>query len=189
MSALQEIFARNKKPCWYALVVYIGKEADVKKEILKLKELSIEEIVIPEKLLPDEDIGLEAGELHKYFLGYIFIKTLLDLDVYHGILQTVGIFRFLGTVKTIGKFNVYYPSPIKEKEIENVKDFLIGKHLKTIKFKIDDIVEIKKGDLAEVKGKVIEIGQKHVKILPDNFFQKVIVVPIENVAKYNTAVK
>jgi transcription antitermination factor NusG len=175
----------HKKPFWYALVVYMGKEKEIRQKLLAVPGLNISDTVIPENLFDktDDDLGVEAFELYQYYLGYMFINFTLSLDTYHRVLEVPSVYRFLGElVKTKTHF-IYIPSKVKEKEIDIVKNYLSGKkYLKCLKFKPHDNVLIKKGDLADIQGSIIEVGKTHVKILPNStFFTKTIIVPIENV--------
>ena len=68
--------------------------------------------------------------------------------------------------------------------MRSVKEYLSGRKILEAKnaIKINDRVIIIKGDLTNIKGKVIEINKSQVKVLPEIFFQNVIVVPTTSVA-------
>lgn len=177
----------NQNHCWYALVVYMGQEGDIKQRLMKELNIKSEDIIIPENLVEDEDLNEETKNLYKYYLGYMFVKTELTLDIYHTIVETVNVFRFLGTLISAGQHSIYIPSKVKQFEIDNVKKLLSGKKSgRSSKFKVHDSVCIKKGDLSDIQGKIIEVGKAHVKVLPNNdFFTKIIIVPIDNICHVN----
>ena len=181
MYELLEQKLANNKLSWYILSVTFGKEAEIKKKLMNLEDsLDLVDVIAPEPLKDKEN------DIYKYFLGYAFIQTTLNVSKYGRIIELEHIFRFLGSVAEITKKqHLYLPYKIPDKQMVNVKDFLTGKRtLETVnEFNVDDKVIIAKGDLATIKGKIIEINKKDAKILPETFFQNVIVVPLASLAR------
>jgi len=178
INVLREKLERNKE-CWYILSVSFGQEVNVKKKLLT-KKLDLKEVIAPEPLINDKDV-----DIYKYFLGYTFVKLQLDIDKYFEILEIENVFRFLGSVLAVTKKKcVYIPTKAPEREMCNVRDYLTGaRRLNDIsEFKVHDRIVVTKGDLSSIKGKILEIKKGYVKVLPEAFFQNVIIVPLTSIA-------
>ena len=177
VNVLKEKLEANKE-AWYILSVSFGKESDVKKRLLLNKNLSLKEVIAPE---PIKDV-----DIYQYFLGYAFVKLFMDIDKYVEILETENVYRFLGGVLSITKkLHTYIPYKASEKEMDNVRDYLTGVRKLDDKkeLRVYDRVIITKGDLSSIKGKILEIKKGYVKVLPEAFFQNVIIVPTASVAR------
>jgi len=167
----------NNKISWYILSVSFGKEQDVKIKIMKMqKEIDLVDIIAPEPM-KDTDI-------YKYFLGYTFLKLHLTIEKYADILELESVYRFLGNIASINRKTVYVPYHVSDREMRSVKEYLSGKKVLENKseIKVNDRVIVAKGDLSGIKGKVLEVNKSQIKVLPEIFFQNVIVVPTANVA-------
>jgi transcription antitermination factor NusG len=175
---LKQRLEKNKET-WYILSVSFGKEQDVKTKILNMqRDIGLLDIIAPEPIKDAE------SDIYKYFLGYTFLKLFLTVEKYSNILELESVFRFLGSLATINKRHVYIPYHVSDKDMRSVKEYLSGRKILEAKnaIKINDRVIIIKGDLTNIKGKVIEINKSQVKVLPEIFFQNVIVVPTTSVA-------
>jgi len=176
---------RRNRDLWYVMQVKAGKEPEIKKRLYgKEKEYHIKDLIIPEALeIEEELINEEDKYRYKTFLGYVFIKLCLDYSKYTDILAIDDIYRFLGSLYKDRKNLIYIPSFVPEKQVKNVKKYLNyqTKMIKKHRFKINDLVIIKDGDLAGLEGKIVEIKNDYAKINPI-MFQKIVKVSLNNLS-------
>ena len=173
---------------WYAIYVRAGKEKDIKTSILKRTDfLEVKDIIIPEPVKAGKNLTLfeeELNERHINFLGYIFIKLILNASKYNTILEMDFIYRFLGSVFCTKKAVFYVPSVIPQKEIDNVKKYLNCTPQSVLKyqseFKMFQDVMIKRGGLSEIRGKIVELTNSYAIILPSIMLQHPIKVALNN---------
>lgn len=173
---------------WYAILVKQGKETRIKERFQELKQqLDIKDFVVPEPpeiKTKDE----ELGERYKDLLGYVLIKIVLNIERYNALLQLDNVYRFLGTIcggSIYSQYASYLPSCIPEKQVYNVRRYLSGECQPTCivnKFSLGDEVEIMTGDLATIKGKIIQLSDNYAYITPREIFSQIIKVPIEKLS-------
>lgn len=178
---------------WYVISIQSGKEKEIG-DILRAHKtkFNINEIIIPEA--PDveemEDCTFLPDDIRAYrFLsGYIFIKAFLTQKIYQEICGFECVYKFLGSFvyNDDNRRIKYRPSPITMGEIKTIRQILLlelpePKESES-SFQLDDLVEIKSGDFSSVKGKIVEITNAHVKILPDSIFKNLIKVGIDNIS-------
>lgn len=179
MSILKERLSQQTNS-WYALLVTAGKESNIKEKLNnKKEELPVLDMVIP------EPIEKRSEERWKYFMGYIFLKVKLDPDLYHEILSQSYIYRFLGSLHNDKKTRqlYYIPQSIPEKQVNNVRNFLFGESIVfDNRLKVGDEVQIISGDLAEIKGKLIDISNNYATLISDTFFNQTIKISIDKIA-------
>jgi len=161
----------SMRSMWFGMLVKMGKEANVKNAIGDI--LCLEDSVVP-------NIGLSCN--HRDLAGYVLIKLIMDVYSYNILLQLDYVYRFLGSINVEGK-NIYYlPQRIPEEQISNIKRYLNGHEVHHEKkcFSIGDEIQIKSGDLINIKGKVISMNDNYVNIMPQiATFSQVIKVPVE----------
>ena len=172
---------------WYAIMVQSGREVEIKNKLKTKCGKSILEMIVPEPeisqivtIIRDEEA--DEKNRYKYFKGYIFLKTIMSNKVYGSILSIESIYKFLGTTYHSDNIHQNVPSKIPDKEIGTVKKYLKGKikQINDLDFSINDVVEIKNGDLARVRGTIMEMSNGYAKIMPENLFKNKIKVQIEN---------
>jgi transcription antitermination factor NusG len=145
-------------PIWYTLTVIPGYEEYVQKEISSKKYLKTENIVVS-----------------KSFSGYVFIKTDLQLSNLSKFFEIEGTINFLGRKKAIvnGK-KVIIPEEISKSQITKILATIENSeeqiNLQENKFKVGDEVLVKYGDLSGIRGKIVELKKRTVRIQSD-FFQ------------------
>ena len=179
---------KEKKDSWYVMQVKAGKEPNIKKHLTEKNIFGIKELIVPEpldiKIKTDDD--KELRDRYKHFMGYVFVKLSLDYLTYVQILEIDNIYRFLGNLyRKKNKKIMYTPMFIREKEIKRVKSYLFDGAKKKEKeiFNIGDKVKIKDGDLANIEGKVVEVNDDQVKLVPQLFLQKIIKVSSKNLVR------
>jgi len=184
----------NSNHSWYAMLVRMGKEKTIKQHILK-SDVEIDDIIIPEppqKATEDEEFNLR----YMILLGYIFVKTKLNVDSYQQLLKIESVYRFLGSIRFISDIpsvvsmtsTIYFPCRIMEYQIVNLKKYLNGEYKEEIDeksmFNLGDDVEIISGDLSSVHGKISNLVGNYAYITPQKFFTQTIKVPIKKIAHY-----
>lgn len=176
----------SKNANWYVMQVRAGKEPNIKQHLIEIEnDYGIQDLIVPEPLNIEikAEYDKEIRDRYKHLMGYMFVKLNLEYSNYIQILQVENIYRFLGNLCRIDKNIVMYtPMFVREREIENVRTYLFDGIKKTekIEFNIGDKVKIKDGDLIGIEGKIIDINDSYVKIMPESFLQKVIKVSADN---------
>jgi transcription antitermination factor NusG len=157
---------------WYILTVIPGYGEYVKKEILKKKDLFVENIM-----------------LSRAFIDYVFIKIELQTHNLSEFFEIEGAISFLGKkyeLRNGKKITIPEEIPFRKitkifDAIENPKEILISKP--NIKFKTGDNVVIKRGDFSDICGKIVDLKKRIVRIQSE-FFQndnKLIKVKIKDI--------
>lgn len=170
---------------WYVMAVRMGKEPYVKEKILNDNdEFEAKDFLVPEPpavkstfMFLDEDIN----ERYKWLLGYLFIKIKLNDERYYKILSVDNVYRFLFFSGSST------PANVNEEQVEGLRNYLNGKSVskKKVKFDLGQEVMIKKGDLADIHGKILQITKSHVTILPIIGIQHPIRISLNSVEIYN----
>lgn len=144
---------------WYILLVRQGFEQYVKNQLIsKQKELGFKEVF--------SSVGST---------GYVFFRsTLVSSQQINLFLVFDGVLKFLGSKKDgPQKFTT---SQIKKLNVVDVE----LKLTKTVKFKIGDHVIIKRGDLSDIDGIIIEIRKPIVR-LKSSYFQRIVKSNIKDI--------
>jgi len=168
---------------WYALVNSPGREVDIKNHIIANNDtLNIVDMVIPE---PSEGRRKEEQNRYRYFLGYVFIKTSLNIQKYNKILNIDGVYKFLENL-CFDKGKVYIPVCIPEDQMLRLKEYLNGIIIVTKnknEFDIGDDVEIMSGDLKGINGKIMSLTNNYAGLIAKNGFNQIIRVPVDRISR------
>lgn len=145
---------------WYILIVQQGYELTIKQ---KIEETSIE--------YPVEEVEVTVD-----MPGYVFIRSVYMCQ------QSVRKFLSLdGSIKFLGlkKNNVFIPKKFSNREISKLS---VHQQTVTVKkvFCVGDYIIIKRGDLADIQGQIIEIKKRIVKIKP-TIFHKIVRTRIQDI--------
>jgi transcription antitermination factor NusG len=150
-----------KRQDWCILLVRTGFEQIIKDQFLSKKdEYQIEDIACSNE-----------------FPGYLFIKSEI---VDSSFLEIENTIKLLGRTRCVvnGK-KVVRAQRFSNSEINKLSLIRIETK-RHINIEIGDNVIVRKGDLADISGKVIEIKKRIVKIKPD-LFHKIIKVRVQDV--------
>lgn len=130
------------KSNWYILLVQTGYENFVLQQLKANKScLKFEQLqTIPE------------------YSGYVLVKS-SEVPNIKQFLVFDGIINFLGVKKNI-------PQVFTNKQIELLKNSEEQTKKNKIKFKIDELVEVKRGIFSGIEGRILEINKDKVKIMP-----------------------
>lgn len=141
---------------WYILLVRQGFESLVKEQLLsKQKYLKFKEVMTND--LP----------------GYIFVRTKEIKDRVNDYLVFDGVLKFLGISKE-------GPQEFTTEQIRNLNVSNIELKREQRSFSKGDHVIIKKGDLADIDGTVVEVRKRVLRIQPA-IFHKIIKVRVQDV--------
>lgn len=151
-----------KKADWYVVHTFSGRE----KKTIELLKTRIRSMGIKDKifeiLVPtQEKIQIKKGEKknikEKIFPGYMLIKMIVDDDSWRAVVTTQGVTSFVGTSKR--------PTPISEKEVEAIKEFM---EMEAPKYKstysVGEAIKITEGPFADFLGTVDKIDEEKGKI-------------------------
>ena len=132
----------KNKSNWYILLAQTGYENFVLHQLkANQKNLKFEQIqVIPE------------------YSGYILLKSCEIPDIKQFAVFD-GVLNFLGVKKGI-------PQVFTNKQIELFKNSDKQTKKNKIKFRVDELVEVKRGDFSGIEGRIVEINGNKVKIMP-----------------------
>lgn len=164
---------------WYALVVIAGREQEMKDLYLSSKELDVQDAISMESDVQAEDLS-----------GYVFLKMKMNIKKFGIIMENECVLRFIG--KPYGDYSTktYIPDVISEADINKIKtsafikpQTIAEKKKSKKKLKVGDEVVIIEGDLASIRGKIIEIGVRKIKIEPESFLGKIITVTHKNIER------
>jgi transcription antitermination factor NusG len=149
-----------KRLGWYILLAKQGFENSIKEDIHICKEeFSIEDILVSEELS-----------------GYVFIRSIeISNDCLHFLLSINGVVKFLGKKHENGKTLL---QKFSNSEIDKLR-LQPKKNMREV-FQIGDQIIIKRGDLADIEGRIIEIKKRIVKIQP-TIFHKVVRARIQDI--------
>jgi transcription antitermination factor NusG len=153
-----------KRLNWYILLVRTGFEQQIKEQlVLRKLEFKIDEVA-----------------LSCEFPGYIFIKSKFKDNNTYNFLEIENTIKLLGKKTCIvnGK-RMIQPEMFSSEQIEKLS-LVKDQQTKKIAITVGDNVIVKKGDLVDIQGRVVEIKKRIIKIQPD-LFQKIIKVSIQDV--------
>lgn len=138
---------------WYVLFIKANQEEKVKK-ILE-KEIGNEyKFIIPTRELRERKNGKWHNIRRKLFPGYIFIKGIINVDIYYKLKKVDGIIKLLSDEDQI--------LAVDEKELRVLKilidnDNNIG--ISTL-YKENDNIKIMAGPLVGLEGKIIKVDTR-----------------------------
>ncbi len=157
---------QTKKPllnaAWYVIHTYSGHEQKVKINLekrlkfFKLQE-QVEEIFIPTEQKIEVKEGKRREVTKHLYPGYVFIKTVLNDEIFSVVKGTPGVTAFVGTAtKAV---------PLSDKQVEAIRTYSEQDtaHFET-QFNIGEGIKITDGPFADFVGTVDEIDQERGKI-------------------------
>ncbi len=142
---------------WYVIHTQTGSEEKAKAGLesrmatTQLKEY-IEEIVIPTEQVSEIRGGSKKITTRKFFPGYILLKMELTKESWYLVKTTPGITGFIGAGRK--------PSPISDKEVENILQRTketVDKPSPKVIFEQGEAVRISQGPFANFNGTVMEV--------------------------------
>jgi transcription antitermination factor NusG len=148
------------KSSWYILIVQQGYEPTIKQ---KIEETNID--------YPIEEVAITID-----MPGYVFIRSAeMCQQSVRKFLSLDGSIKFLGSKKN----NIFIPEKFNNRDINK-----LSIHPETIiikkSFCVGDFIIIKRGDLADIQGQIIEIKKRIVKIKP-TIFHKIVRTRIQDI--------
>ncbi len=144
---------------WYVLKSYSGKEKKIRETILLEAEHQGLKEMIPEVLVPSENI-MEMREGKKrvrnkvFFPGYVLVQMELTRETQYLVENIPGVMSFVGPK---GK-----PIPLQPEEVKRVmgeverKD---GREVMAVPFKLGDPVKVIDGPFIDFRGVVQEVNE------------------------------
>jgi transcriptional antiterminator NusG len=149
---------------WYVLRTYSGKEKKVREMILQEAEHAGMQDLIPEVLVPSENVmemreGKKRVRSKVFFPGYVLIKMEVTRETQYLVENIPGIMSFVGPK---GK-----PLPLQPDEVKRVmgeverKD---GREILAIPFKMGDPVKVIDGPFVDFRGVVQEVNEDKKKL-------------------------
>lgn len=132
---------------WY--VLYTSSRAE--KQVEKYLKADGIEVYLPLHLTPRRWSDRVKMVEVPLFSSYIFVKT--TDEVLHKLLKVSGISRIV--------FYNGQPATVREKEIQDIKDFLENASGKECEFVLNDEVQIASGPMKDVKGTVKKATKEH----------------------------
>ncbi len=142
---------------WYALMVHVGRERQVSAELASAAACAaIEEYLLPEYAGPAAEAGDRARLL---FAGYIFIRCRMSDEIYAAVAEQRAVYKILGRAWRI-------PSPVADDEIGLLQAVLKAYERPELVRALGrgDVVEVGRGLMAGMRGRVLEVNQKFVKL-------------------------
>lgn len=156
---------QESKPLWYVVHTYTGYENKVLQSLEKIIENRgigdlIQTVKIPTEIVVEMTDKGEKEIERKLFPSYVFVKMVMNDEMWHIIRNTTGVTGFVGPGSR--------PVPLTDEEVERM-----GVEIRTIeiKFAVGDSVRITDGPLAGFIGVVEEISEdlKTVKVTASLF--------------------
>ena len=150
---------------WYALMVYGGKERQVRDWLDGEQALQgLDEILLPEVVEPVKR-GAPGKPVRLLFTSYAFIRCQMTDEVYATIVDHRYIFQILGH-----SFRI--PTPLRDEEINRLKAILGsgGEPEVTASVGTGDQVLVVNGAMAGVRGRIVEVRSKDVRVETDFSF-------------------
>ena len=144
---------------WYIVQSYSSFENKVaqliKDEAQKAKiSDKIEEIIVPTHDITEVKRGKRVQRKKKYFPGYVFIKSVMDNNIYHMIKNIKKVSGFLGSKGM--------PVPVSDKEIEKIlgqiKDGVVQPK-SSVDYSVGEKVQVIDGPFASFSGLVEDIDE------------------------------
>lgn len=144
---------------WYVVHTYSGYENKVKANIEKSVENRGIQDLIPEVMVPTEDVVEKKGDVEKItkrkiFPGYVVIKMVMNDESWFVVRNTRGVTGFVGPGSK--------PVPLSDEEVERMGVETI--RMAEIDYKVGDFVTIKSGSMEGFSGKIIEIDNARRKV-------------------------
>ena len=144
---------------WYVVHTYSGYENKVKANIEKSVENRGIQDLIPEVMVPTEDVVEKKGDVEKItkrkiFPGYVVIKMVMNDESWFVVRNTRGVTGFVGPGSK--------PVPLSDEEVERMGVETI--RMADIDYKVGDFVTIKSGSMEGFSGKIIEIDNARRKV-------------------------
>ena len=143
---------QESKPLWYVVHTYTGYENKVLQSLEKIIENRgigdlIQTVKIPTEIVVEMTDKGEKEIERKLFPSYVFVKMVMNDEMWHIIRNTTGVTGFVGPGSR--------PVPLTDEEVERM-----GVEVRTIeiKFAVGDSVRITDGPLAGFIGVVEEIS-------------------------------
>jgi transcription termination/antitermination protein NusG len=155
--------AEDEQPLaeWYIMQCYTQQEYKVQAAIERLIDEKNFEKKILRVLIPEEETieiknNKRKERVSKIFPGYVFVKMLIDDEIYYELRRIPGVAKFIGS-KT-------KPTPVTEAEILKVLRKVDDDTPKIdIDFEIDEIIKVINGPFRGYSGPISEInGEKGV---------------------------
>lgn len=144
---------------WYVVHTYSGYENKVKANIEKSVENRGIQDLIPEVMVPTEDVVEKKGSVEKIvkrkiFPGYVVIKMVMTDESWYVVRNTRGVTGFVGPGSK--------PVPLSDEEVERMGVDTI--RVADIDFNIGDLVTIKSGSMEGFSGRIKEIDNARRKV-------------------------
>ena len=144
---------------WYVVHTYSGYENKVKANIEKSVENRGIQDLIPEIMVPTEDVVEKKGDVEKIvkrkiFPGYVVIKMVMNDESWFVVRNTRGVTGFVGPGSK--------PVPLTDEEVERMGVEVI--RMADIDYNIGDLVTIKSGSMEGFSGKITEIDNARRKV-------------------------
>ena len=143
---------QESTPLWYVVHTYTGYENKVLQSLEKIIEnRGISELIQAVKI-PTETVTelTENGEKEierKLFPSYVFVKMIMNDEMWHIVRNTTGVTGFVGPGSR--------PVPLSEEEVEKLG---VDPRVIEVRFAVGDSVRICAGPLSGVIGVVDEIS-------------------------------
>lgn len=140
---------------WYVVHTYSGYENKVKANIEKSVENRGIQDLIPDVVVPTEDVIEQKGDeekitKRKIFPGYVVIKMVMNDETWFIVRNTRGVTGFVGPGSK--------PVPLSNEEVDKMGIDSVRKA--DIDFKTGDFVTIKSGHMEGFSGKVSEVNNE-----------------------------
>ena len=144
---------------WYVVHTYSGYENKVKANIEKSVENRGIQDLIPEVMIPTEDVvetkgGVEVIKKPQLFPGYVVIKMVMTDESWYVVRNTRGVTGFVGPGSK--------PVPLSDEEVERMGVDTV--RVADIEFNIGDFVSIKSGSMEGFSGKITKVDNKTRKV-------------------------
>ena len=156
---------QESTPLWYVIHTYTGYENKVAANIEKIVEnRGLEKLILAvnipvEKVIEKSDKGDKEIE-RKLFPSYVFVKMVMNDEMWHIIRNTTGVTGFVGPGSR--------PVPLSEEEVERLG---VEPRVIEIRYSVGDSVKICAGPLNGFIGIVDEISEdrEHIKVTASMF--------------------
>ncbi len=150
---------------WYVVQVTSQYENKVKETLLDRVALqgmqsSFGEILIPTEEVVEMKSGQKRKSERKFFPGYILVKMDMNDDTWHLVRHIPKVLGFIG-----GRADK--PSPISDKEVENILSRVQDTHdkpkPKTL-FEVGEVIRITDGPFTDFSGMIEEVNYEKSKV-------------------------
>jgi len=137
---------------WYTLVVYPGKEADVKLDLEKCD--FVDRVLVPCRTIIEMKKEQRKEWTKRLYPGYVFALLRLDEVTWQHLMN-----RMYGVLDILR--DKYHPIPLKSSEVSSLIESIgIEKRQeKEIDFAIDDAIEVTSGPFSNFQGRVEQINE------------------------------